>query len=203
MSMPSKPQFIPSDLRIESHFSATAIDVVDWSNRLIDNIVAHPVDGQNLLRLNRPQLLADPTARITVAWVGNHVAGCIVTIVDGRGPSASVNSLAVDPEFRGLGLAKLLVRTATDDRLRIDGYGYALFADVRVLPGGFPNMGSYRALVKNGFVATCIKRIAFADLGWRGSHLATSLEADGTIRAVVLVKIPAISHPALGIEAVL
>ncbi len=58
-------------------------------------------------RMNLEREMADPNVYFLVAFLGNCMIGTVIGTNDGR--KGWVNRLAVDPEYRGEGVAKALV----------------------------------------------------------------------------------------------
>lgn len=155
---------------------------------LIDRVVQDPRDGQNLLRVE-PALNRTPSARICLARAdGVPVAG-VATWLDPAGTHGWLGSLAVHRDWRGHGLASRLVRFAMEDREACDGQALPLLATVRIWPNGEVNSPSFHALAAAGFEAGAVLRVRVADFGPRGAHLDETVEADGCIRVLLVVRI--------------
>ena len=154
----------------------------------VDTVVAEPVAGQNLLRVDQ-NLALNSSARLTLAYVDRELAGCVATFLDHGSSHGWLVSLAVAPAFRGRGIAGRLVRSALEDRRDVDGGDAPLLAAVRILPDGQLNWASYAALRRSGFVATRFLRPRITSFGDRGAHLYAMAEADDTVRQLLTVHV--------------
>ncbi len=134
---------------------------------IFHEILADPVDSQFVFAIDQA-LAADPTARITLAWLGDQASGAVVGRLDSP-DRAEIGSLAVLHHARGRGLSKQLIAHCVRD------IGPASYhAHVRVLPSGRANEASAAAFTANSFQLVCLEDVTLVELGERAVHLAVT-----------------------------
>ncbi|WP_413989495.1 GNAT family N-acetyltransferase [Labrys okinawensis] len=100
--------------------------------------------GDRISRRSWRNLLKSPSALVTVATVGDVVAGCTVVLLNKRTAIARLYSIAVAPHARKQGVARLLLDVAT---LAVAEAGACLLR----LETRFDNLDAQRLFIHLGF----------------------------------------------------